>query len=441
MQGQKSKYFMRNWWSIFFGAIGAQTMYVLLTNYSLIFFTDFLGVGAGVAGTIFAFSRAWDAINDPMCGAIIDKSNSRFGKSKPFVVGGGLITAVGLILFFTVPKLSLLGKTIWGTVSYNVIGMAFTAVTVSILVQMPRASASAAERGKFSAAYTVGVSITGILLATIVTKGLAFFGKNSPARGYQVVAILSAVIGLVFLMGNAFLSKDQVALEEKAKDKEKGPKVGEMLRAILHTPPFLIAVAGVFVVSLGAGISSSSLIYHVTYVLKDPGLVQILLPLMYIGILVGSILAGALTKFKKITLCKAAMVIIAAGCLMRILTGDSNIIITCIGLFLFNAGTGLLTTAQIPILMDCADYTEAKEGVKCQALTMTGYTLCSKMAMGIGTAILGFALQIGGYVGTAAVQSQSATTMIYNMHLYAGLIVAIFGFVIFSFYRLENKNA
>lgn len=434
MQNQKSKYFMRNWLAIFFGAVGSQTMYILMYNYSLIFFTNFLGISAGVAGTIFMLSRMWDAVNDPMCGTIIDKTDSRFGKTQPFMLGGGLITAIGLVMLFTIPNLSLTGKAVWGTVAYNMVGMAFTAVTVSTLVQMPRASRDSQERVHFSASYSIGCSITGILVAMAVTKGLSAFGTENPAKGYQIVALFSAVIGLVFLIGNVFLFKDQAAEEEKGKEKAK---VKEMIGAVLHTPPFLIVVLSSFIMSVGGGLSGGSLLYYVNYVLGKPELIQILLPLMYIGTFASSLTAGYLSKFGKIKMYKVSLILVAVGMAGRVITRDSSIVTICIFYVIYNIGNGYMGTYLLPILMDCADYTEYKTGVKCEALTMTGFTLCGKMAAGIGTAVLGFALQAAGYNGQAAEQSTGAVRMITGMHVYSMVIFAIVGLALFSFYKLD----
>lgn len=439
MRSGRNTIFKRNWLAIFCGAVGSQTMYVFMYNYSLIFFTDFLGIAAGTAGTIFFLSRVWDAINDPMCGTLIDRTDTRFGKTQPFMLIGGVVTAIGLILLFTIPDLSLMGRTIWGTAAYNVVGMAFTAVTVSTLVQMPRSSRDAKERVYLSASYAIGCAITGIVVAAFVTKGLAVFGASEPAKGYQMVAIFSAVVGLAFLLGNVFLFRDQESAEEAGNQKEK-PKVKEMVYAVVHSRQFLIGVLAFITFNFGAGISSGSMVYYLTYVLGKPEYMQMMLPLLYVGTFAASITAGYFLRFGKIRMCKISMVLFAVGYLGRAVAQDSNVIVM-LGLYLLsNLGAGYTVAYLNPILMDCADYTEYKTGIKCEALTLSGCTLCSKMAMGIGTALLGVVLQTAGYNGQAAVQTESALHAINGMYFYTAAGFALLGFVILFFYKLDEKT-
>lgn len=433
----RSKNFRRNWLAIFCGSFGAQTMYLLMYNYSMIFFTDFLGIGAGVAGTIFALSRVWDAINDPMCGVLVDKNNSRFGKTQPFVFIGGIVTAAASIALFTVPDLSVTGRTIWGTVAYNAVGMAFTAVTIAMLVQMPRASRDSKERVKFSVANTLASSIAGIVGAMGLTKGLAIFGSKEPARGYLVVAVLCSVIGVALVSANAFLFRDQASEEKKEEKKEK---VITMVKAVLRTPPFLILVGAIILPMMGAGMTISSLIYYTTYVLKDPTVMQILLPLLYVATFTSCLTSSYLSRFGKVRVLKCAMVVSAAGFVVRIITGDSNLVVTVICYLVTNVAYGYLAVFLAPTLMDCADYAEYKTGVKCEALTLSGFTLCSKMGQGIGAALLGFALGVAGYDGTAAVQTDSATQMISMVHLYPMMIMMVLGALLLCFYKLDEKT-
>jgi len=431
----KRKNFWRNWFAVFCGGVGSQTMYVLVINYSMLFFTDFLGIAAGTAGVIFAFSQAWDAINDPMCGALIDKNNSRWGKTQPFMLIGGIITALSLVALFTVPDISHIGKTIWGAAAYNLVGMAFTAVTVSTLVQMPRASKDAKERVNFSVSYSLSCALTGIVVSVIVTKALSYFGKTDPVKGYQTVAIISAVAGLVFLIGNVFLFRDQETVSETS---EK-PAIKDMIKAIIHTPPFLVLVLAACCSNAGVGISAGALLYYVTYVLGEPEVMQLLLPVTYIAPLISSLSAGYLAKFGKKRMLKISFLLMIAGYLVRVVTGDILLPVTIACYLLSNIGSGYMSNYVLPLLMDCGDYTEYKTGIKCEALTLSGYTLCSKMAVGIGTGLVGFGLQLGGYDGMAAVQSESAVRMISGMHLYPSIILSGVSFVLVFFFKLDEK--
>lgn len=436
-----SRNFKRNFVSILFGAIGSQAMYVFMYNYSSIFFTDFLGLSAGLAGTIFMLSRVWDAINDPMCGAMIEKFNPKWGKIQTFMSIGGVITAIGLVMLFTVPGFSGTGRAVWGAASYNIVGMAFTAVTVATLLQMARGTREPGERVGLSISYSLGCSVTGIIIAMMITKGLAVFGSEDPAKGYQMVALLSAVLGLVFLIGSVILYRDQVSEDAaEAGVEEESPKVLDMIKAVLRTPSFLIMVAAPCICNLGYGIVAGDLMYYLTYDLQKPELMSMMLPAVYLGTLAGTFLAGYLSKYGKARMIQVSFLILAAGLAVRMITGDASPVIACVFYAISNIGAGMMSTFLNPCLVDCADYAEYKTGTRCQALALTGFTLVSKMAAGIGVGILGFFLQVGGYDGMAAVQTESAVNMIHLMQFWPGIIGALLGAVLLFFYKLDDKT-
>lgn len=441
---KKSATFKRNVAAIFCGAVGSQTMYVFMYNYSLIFFTDFLGVAAGVASAIFFLSRIWDAINDPMCGALIEKTDTRFGKVQPWLFGGAVISAISLIALFTVPGMGLTGRTIWGTLSYNFMGMAFTAVTVSIMVQMPRSTRIGKERVNLAATYTIGCSVAGIIVASLVTKGLAFFGKTEPSRGYLIVAILCGVGGAVFLLGDAFAFRDQETINEKnlkaAGIEVKKPKIKDMISAVIHTQPFFVIVAVFLLFNIGNGVSNSAMIYYFNYTVGKPEYMQVMLPLLYVGTFAASIVLGYLSKFGKKRVCQAACILIAVTNALRWFFADYGLVVNAVLFCINGIGYGIFIGYLQPLLMDCADYAEHRSGTSCQALTLTGYTLCSKMAGGAGVAILGAVLQVTGYVGTQAVQPDSALRAIGVMHLGIPVIIGAVAFFVLFFYRLDDKT-
>lgn len=436
----QSKYYRRNFMSIFLGGLGSQAMYVLMSNYSSIFFTDFLGISAAAAGLIFLLSRIWDAANDMICGVWIERSNPRLGKVQTFMAAGGVITAIGLVMLFTVPGLPLTGRVAWGAVSYNIVGMAFTAVTVATLLQMARGTDNSDERVSLTMSYTVSCSIAGIIMAALITSSMSIFGKTDMAKGYQMAAVISSVLGLVFLAGSVVLFKDRASeLSIQAGKEEDKPEVLDMLKAVLKVPSFLIVVFASCITNLGYGVMASGMMYYLTYDLKKPELMALMLPAMYIGLFAGSIVAPRFVRFGKKQMLYVALLLMLISVVPRLIFGDIGIL-PYLGYAITAAGSSFLLTYLNPTLVDCADYAEYKTGVHCQALALTGFTFVNKMTMGLASAILGFALQIGGYDGTAAMQTQKAVDMIHNVYFWPTIIACVIGAILLAFYKLDEKT-
>lgn len=439
MKDKKSKYFKRNMFALFCGAVGIQGMFVFVTNYAMIFFTNFLGISAGAAGIILLVSKIWDGINDPMFGVIIDKSRFKWGKTQPFLFWGGIITAIGLAFLFTVPSFGTAGRTAWAAIWYNVVGMAFTAATLSVVLQTSRGSSDTSERVNFSGIYVLGCSICGIIMAALATYLVQMFADTNPEKGYFCAAVISAIIGLVFVLTNVFTFKD-CAVEEKEKVQIPKAKTSEMLKAVISSKYFLILVLACVISNLGQSVSLSGIIYYINYVLQKPELTAMILPINYIIMTLVGVLgsSGVFSKIPKKTLLYVSLFLTTGGCLIKI--ADASVAAFFAGTALSAVGSSILSLAYIPMLLDCADYAEYKTGVNCQALTLSGQSLFGKIGAGLATAIFGFIIQAGGFDGSAAVQSASAITSIRVACLYTPIPFLLIGMLILLTYKLNEKD-
>ena len=439
MKGKKSKYFKRNMFALFCGAVGIQGMYVFVTNYAMIFFTNFLGISAGAAGIVLLVSKIWDGINDPMVGVIIDKSHLKRGKTQPFLFWGGIITAIGLAFLFTVPSFGTAGRTAWAAIWYNVVGMAFTAATLAVMLQTTRGSSDASERVNFSGMYTLGCAVCGVIMAALATQLVQAFADTNPEKGYFCAAVVSAVIGLVFVLANVFTFKD-CAVEEEEKAQIPKAKTFEMLKAVISSKYFLILVLTCVISNLGFNVSLSGIIYYINYILKKPELTTMILPIDYIIMTFVGLLGswGVFSKIPKKTLLYVSLFLMTGGYLIKIV--DGGVVAFFAGTALSTIGCSIMYLVYTPMLLDCADYAEYKTGVNCQALTLSGQSLFSKIGMGLATAIFGFIIQAGGFDGAAAVQSASAITSIRVAYLYAPIPFLLIGMLILLTYKLNEKD-
>ena len=439
MKDNESKYFKRNMFAVFCGSVGIQGMYVFVTNYSLMFFTNFLGISAGIAGFILMASKIWDGINDPMFGVIIDKSHFKWGKTQPFVFWGGIITAIALALLFTVPSFGTAGRTAWAAIWYNIVGMAFTAATLAVTLQTSRGSSHASERVNFSGIHVLGCSVCGVIMAALSTRIVQAFANTNPEKGYFYAAVVSAVIGLVFVIANIFTFKD-CALEEEQQSQVPKAKTAEMLKAVISSKYFLILVLAFVISNLGQNVSLSGILYYINYVLEKPELTTLFLPMNYIIMTLVGVLgsSGVFSKFPKKTLTYISLFLMTAGYLIKII--NTGVIAFFVGTALSAAGNSLLLLAYLPMLLDCADYAEYKTGVNCQALILSGQSLFSKIGMGLATAIFGCIIQAGGFDGTSAVQSATAITSIRAASLYAPLPFFLIGMLMLFAYKLNEKD-
>lgn len=131
---------------------------------------------------------------------------------------------------------------------------------------------------------------------------------------------------------------------------------------------------------------------------------------------------------------------VTAASVLRLILGDRTPVILTVLYGLLAVSTGWMQAYLNPCLIDCADYAEYKTGIKCQGLALTGFSLANKMSVGLGSAILGIGMELGGYIGTAEVQTQQAIDMIHFLQFWPTIILSVAGAVLMLFYRLDEKT-
>lgn len=437
MDKQKSNVPLMQKLSILLGGAGITGTYSLVTMLAMIFYTDVMGLSPGAVGIMILIAKIWDAINDPMCGVLIDRTNSRFGKVKPWLFGGGIGIFVFGVLLFTVPGFSQTGKLVWAYLTYNLVGMAFTACVIGTVTYIPRITKTPLEQVSLSAFYSLGQSIAALVLSAVVMKLLAYFGAMNPLGAYRDTALVIGGVGLVLTLFFVFITKEHSVEGEQQQTRTP---LKETFKALLHNKPFLLIAAICVVNGLASGMHTASMVHYVTYVLGNAGLASNLMFVIYGGIFLASISGKFLARFDKLLICKITFLVAAAGLLVRLISGDGNLTVMLVAEAAIGLGGGLFTVYSIPLLIDCAEYGYRTTGTRSDGMIMSSLTFQTKIGQGLGTAVMGIWLELAGYMETQAVQPESAVHAMRDIHLIPYLIIALVSFALLHFYPLSSRK-
>lgn len=422
---------------VLLGGCGITGTYSLYTSLASIFYTDVLGISATAMGVMVFISKVWDAVNDIMCGALIDRTNTRFGQVKPWLFGGGVLIFVFSVLMFTVPDFGAAGRLVWAYITYNGVGMAFTACVIGTVSLMPRITKNPLEQVSLNAYYTVGQSIAAIAVSAVLIQLLTYFSERDPSTAYRNLALVVSGVGLALTMFFVFVIREP--REDKVVSEARVP-ILESLSALFHNRPFLLVAGISMVFGIASGMHSASVVHYLTYVMEDVNLSSYVLIVSYAGTFIASIVSRPLAHFDKLLMSKISFLVIAAGAALRMLTGDSLLVYMLIGESCIGLGGGLFTVYSVPLLIDCALYGYAKTGVRSDALVLSSLTFQTKIGQGLGTAIMGFWLGSAGYKELSATQSESAVRAIAQVHLVPYCVVAILCFIMLHFYSLSSAR-
>ena len=425
------------WLGYLLGPSGALLLNAVLATYLNVYYTDVLkltGVWGGAFLVVFPIlSKVIDAITNVVMGYIIDRTHTREGKARPWLLLSAPLLTVTGILLFTVPRGSETLQAVWVMVSYNLFySFAYTIFNMSHNLMVPLSTRNTAQRGSLSVFNQISnIMMTGILVA------LVFPMLVMPAIGVDQgrwIALMSAlsILALPLTLLEYYFTKERVTLEAQQSGAAAAAPLAQQLRAIF-TDRYMLLIYGYFLVYiLGTSIKNLSLVYYSNYVLGsyNDGVTQTLLSViggipMGIGIFAVWPLAK---KFGKRNVTLAGFLIYAVGSAVCWLF-PTDMTIVLVGQFIKNIGGLPCSYVFMAMFADVLDHLEWKHDFRCDGIAMSVYNIISVAMVGVCTGIFNGLLAKTGYV---------APEIVNGLTVAAEQTAAVKSVITFGFVGLET---
>lgn len=433
-----------------FGDLASVLYWQTFMLYFTYFYTDVYLIPASVAATLFLVSRIWDGVNDPIMGMIADRTQTRWGKFRPYLLWLCVPFALMGVLTFTVPPFGYTGKLIWAFFTFNGIMMLYTAINIPYTALLGVISPDSNERTtvssvKFLFAFTAGIIVSATLLP--MTKTL---GKENPAKGWQLSFVIYGIAAILFFL-IAFLG----TRERVHPPKEQKSSVKKDLYELITNTPWVILLITTITFILFVAVRSSVTTHYFKYVI---GTQKISLPFAkggeypfetlvsafntigQISALLGVLAVGWIAKKfgKKRTFLVFFAIAILSTALFYVLTPAQ------LGLIYLFQITGSFTGGPLSVLLwamyaDSADYGEWKRGRRTTGLVFSASTMSQKFGWALGAFV---ALQLMAQVGFKPNQAQTASSLKGLIALFS-LIPAGFGIlsmILILLYPLSDEK-
>ena len=416
------------------GMLGTNLSFGLVASYILIYFTDVYRIAPAIVGVLFLVARLWDAVNDPMMGVIADKTRTRWGKFRPYILLSGVLLPVFTYLLFASPELSQTGKVVYAFIIYIAWGMAYTVSDIpkwSIVSVMTNVKQ---ERvGIISIAKVLGmVGTVGINIAVIPL--VQALGGDDTVVGYRNTALVVAVAVFLATLLIFFTAKERITPQERK------PSLKESLGAIVKNKPLLMLLASLLIVTAVMMIGQSLQIHYITYNLGGTHLVPIITAATILPMLVGASFTGLFTK--KLG-AKRTFVVSIAGIVLRGLLmffiGYTRLPLLVAVWALGNFFFGLFNVVNVAMLTDTIDYDERKTGVRNEGVIFSTQTFIVKLSGALGGSMAALALAAIGYVDNVE-QSLSTLGWLHNFMTIVPAAVALLAFIPVMFYSLDTEK-
>jgi GPH family glycoside/pentoside/hexuronide:cation symporter len=392
----------------------------------LYYYTDVFGIDAAIAGTMFLVTRLWDAINDPMMGIIADRTKTKWGKYRPYLLWMAVPYGIFGYLMFANPSLDGTGKIVYAYFTYSMMMMAYTAINVPYSSLMGVLSPSSHARTIASNFRFIGAYGGGLLISMYVRTLVEKLGGGNELRGFQYTMALFAVASIILFWITFLTTKERVQPPEGQKQ-----NVREELRELLRNRPWVILFFAALFSTTFIAIRDSVTIHFFKYVVKagheavflGMDKTSLFLSLGRLMMMLGVLCVGFMIRLIDKKTMAAVLTLGTAVCWFSFYFIPSDkyglmLTLNAVGSFMMGPTSALVWS----MYGDVADYGQARFGRRSTGLIHSA----SLFALKSGTMIAGFlGGQLLGYFGFIANQEQSQESL-WGILLMFSIIPAVF---------------
>ncbi len=423
-----------------FWGFGSDLVFQTITIYLTFFYTDIFGITPAQVTALFLAARVWDAINDPLMGAIVEKCHFKHGKYVPWFVGLCIPYGISTILVFTTPE--SISKVAYAWFTYILFGMLFTGIVIPVTSLSSSMTQDPIERAKLNSFRMFCSGLGGVGCSILVPKLSEALG-STPQNGYQRAMIVLSVIMVISFLTAGKVCKERVP--ESAMDKEEPFRVKDIFIQFSKNKPLLI----LFIMYLAAYtyniLVSSVGTYFIQYNVVQYGITTSIdmsvwsllqtLPSIIPMLFVPSIAKKVGKKMTVIYGC----VISTIGMLIFFFMPSTAMMGFCIGKALGSFGYGMTLATIWSTLPDCVEYGEYTTGRRCGGLIFSLASFSIKISMTIAGILPTILFSFTGYVANG-VQNEATLTAIKALNSLVPAVILIIGIVVYTQYSLTEKR-
>lgn len=386
-----------------FGDAGFNLYWTTIASFIAAFYTDVFGISAAAAGTMLLVTKIFDAFTDPVMGAVADRTRTRWGKFRPFLIWGGAPLALAAFMTFTTPELSEIGRLVWAYVTYSVMMICYTIVSTPYSALSGVMTSRSQDRTALISIRFIFAFGCGALVNRYTLPLVEQFGQGDPARGWQLtIGLYGALATLIFLL--TFLSTK----ERIAPPPAQQTHAVDDIKDLLGNKPWLILFALALIIMLTITMRAGSAYYYFNYYLVRPDLLPSYLFWQMIFYAVGAACTPLLTRFiDKARLLMLLMALTATFSICMYFVPKDGITL----IFILNCLISLCLGPKSPLTWsmyaDTADYTEWQTGRRATAMTFAAATFSQKLGGAFGSAIMLWLLALLGYEANKAQDGSS----------------------------------
>lgn len=419
-----------------FGDCAANVYVAVAGTFLSAFYTDTVGIAVAAVGTMMLIARIFDGATDLVMGAVVDKTKSKYGKARPWVLWSAPFMCIGLILLFTVPMgLGSGGKLAYAYITYIFMNcIVYTANNLPYNALLSRMTLNVQDRaGTASMRFVMTQATT--LVVNAVTMPLV--GKI----GWVWLAVVFGFVEMAMLLICFFGCKEHIGEDGSEGVKAEPVPLKKALPGVLRNKYFYLQALSFLFLYIFVVASGMSTAFFCNVVLLDPNLIGVLSACQTIPAMIVNFINPSLVKRfgKRKMMMAGAVLMILGSCVIGL--GNANLPVIMVGVALRGFGMGPIMSGIFAMTADVVDYGEWKTGIRSEGLVNSCTSFGMKVGIGLGSAVGSAILAVGGYLeGTAPMdQPASAIASIKFAFGYFGAIVSAIVLVLIVLMNIDKN--
>ncbi|MEP8955664.1 glycoside-pentoside-hexuronide (GPH):cation symporter [Enterobacter mori] len=401
------------------------------------FYTDIYGLSAFHMGTMFLVVRAFDAIADVYIGYLADHTQTRYGQFRPYLLWFSLPFGIFGALTFYTPDFGETAKIVYAYVSYTALSLFYSLVNVPYCALINNISRDAKERVSMQSYRFAFAALGGIIVSVVALPLTKILGEGDLQKGYFLAMVIMGAISTIMFYCCFAMTREHYT---KAVDKKRNFRgIYDDLTVVVKDHNWR-CIFSLNIASLIAGIlKTGGAIYFVSYYLKRPDLVGLVLIIILCTRFVGALSTTLLYKnYDRVLSYKVSLIIQAIILIILFAIPAEYVLPVCLVICLIHFIDASSAPLQWSLLSDIIDNVEKRSNISLSGLVFSTNLFAIKIGIAVGGAIIGWLLTVGGYVGSAAIQTDLAIMIVRLIFTLIPAAFVLMMYLIMRQYRTHN---
>ncbi|OHV07544.1 MFS transporter [Kushneria phosphatilytica] len=418
------------------GDLACNFIWQAMSIFIVYYYTDVIGIAAGVIGSIMLFSRVFDGVSDIAMGYVIDKTTSRHGKARPWLLWLSVPFAVSAVLLFAVPDIAPFWQIVYIAITYNIVCLVYTGLNVPYGTMNSLITQDQYQRSLLNV-FRMSLALAGVLLVSNLTLPVAtLFGGGQ--AGWIVTFMIFGTVGTALFIFTFKTTRERVKPADQARRDTK-VSLRESLLTLCKNRYWALATLFILLTYIFNGLNSGAVVYYAKYILDSTWLVGIVTTAYIAFILLGMVVVAPITKrFGKRNAIIVGELITIFGYLIMLIDLTSVPLIIA-GTIIRGIGKAPINGSMFAMLGDTVEYGEWKTGIRNEGMVYSGGSMGIKVGSGLGTALIGWILAFGGYASGGGAQTDAALFSIQALFIHLPLAICVLIILLMLFYDLDKR--